>query len=144
MADVSASVSAAASLSGVVSVPVAGVVIGAGVDMMTGEEVVDVSVELEVLELPPAGDGFTIVVLVSALAAGEAPAAGATVSVFCSQAAKSAALARMQMYFFMFGWVALCGSQVIRRKRSIRSCLFRSCYGGGTHRGESTDAEPRR
>ncbi len=49
--------------------------------------------------VPPAGDGFTIVVFVSFLVPGEAP--GATVSVFCSQAARSAALARMQMYFFM-------------------------------------------
>lgn len=52
------------------------------------------SVALEV-----AGLGFTTVVLFSVLSAG-APA-GVTVSVFCSHAAKSAALARMQIYFFI-------------------------------------------
>lgn len=41
--------------------------------------------------------GFTTVVLFST--AGEA--AGATVSVFCSHATRSAALARMQIYFFI-------------------------------------------
>jgi hypothetical protein len=70
-------------------------VVGAGVAIVV---VVLVSVELEV-----AGDGFTIVVLFSVLSAGEA--AGATVSVFCSQAARSAALARMQMYFFISFWI---------------------------------------
>ena len=43
--------------------------------------------------------------LIAAVASGEAVAvglpAGVTVSVFCSQAASSAALARMQMYFFI-------------------------------------------
>ena len=42
--------------------------------------------------------GFTTVVLFS-FSAGEA--AGATVSVFCSHATRSAALARMQIYFFI-------------------------------------------
>ncbi len=50
-----------------------------------------------------AGDGFTMVVLFSVFSAGEA--AGATVSVFCSHAARSAALARMQMYFFISFWI---------------------------------------
>ena len=71
----------------------------AGVDAAAGEDVVEVDVEVDLL-VPPAGEGFTIVVWLSALAGG-APAAGATVSVFCSHAAKSAALARMQMYFFI-------------------------------------------
>lgn len=61
-----------------------------------------VFVVLLVLELewvpPPAGEGFTIVVLFSVFFS--APA-GVTLSVFCSQAAKSAALAKMQMYFFI-------------------------------------------
>ena len=70
-------------------------VVGAGVAIV---EVVLVSVELEV-----AGDGFTIVVLFSVLSAGEA--AGATVSVFCSHAARRAALARMQIYFFISFWI---------------------------------------
>ena len=39
--------------------------------------------------------------VVPVVASGEALAAGATVSVFCSQAARSAAPARMQMYFFI-------------------------------------------
>ncbi len=39
------------------------------------------------------------VVALSAVSAGEA--AGAAVSVFCSHAARSAALARMQIYFFI-------------------------------------------
>jgi hypothetical protein len=72
-----------------------------------GEEpvVVEVLLVFDVLELdelpPPAGEGFTIVVLLSAFAAGEAPVVGVTVSVFCSQAASSAALANTQMYFFI-------------------------------------------
>jgi hypothetical protein len=70
-------------------------VVGAGVAIVV---VVLVSVELEV-----AGDGFTIVVLFSVLSAGEA--AGATVSVFCSHAARRAALARMQIYFFISFWI---------------------------------------
>jgi hypothetical protein len=70
---------------------VSGVEVGAG-------EVVVVLVLSEVLEV--AGDGFTTVVLFSVLfSAGEA--AGAAVSVRCSQAAKRAALASMQMYFFI-------------------------------------------
>jgi hypothetical protein len=39
--------------------------------------------------------------LVAVAASGEAVAAGAAVSVFCSQAASSAAPAKMQMYFFI-------------------------------------------
>jgi hypothetical protein len=49
-----------------------------------------------------AGDGFMIVVLLSVFSAGGL-VAGATVSVFCSQAASSAATAKMQMYFFIYG-----------------------------------------
>jgi hypothetical protein len=67
--------------------------------------VVVVVVLSDVLDDPPAGDGFTTVVLFSVFSAGEA--AGAVVSVRCSQAAKSAAPARMQMYFFIMlriGW----------------------------------------
>ena len=53
------------------------------------------------------GDGDGVVVdsagLAAVVASGEAAglAAGAVVSVFCSHAARSAALARMQMYFFI-------------------------------------------
>ncbi|MDQ6623755.1 MAG: hypothetical protein M3Y86_09780 [Verrucomicrobiota bacterium] len=46
------------------------------------------------------GDGFTIVVLFSVFSGAGDPA-GVTVSLFCSQAVRSAALARMQMYFFI-------------------------------------------
>jgi hypothetical protein len=46
-----------------------------------------------------AGDGFTIVVFVSFFS--PPPAGGVTVVSFCSHAASSAALARMQMYFFI-------------------------------------------
>jgi hypothetical protein len=68
-----------------------------GVEVAAGLVVVVVLVLSEVLGA--VGDGFTIVVLVWS-GAGDA-AAGAVVSVRCSQAAKSAALARMQMYFFI-------------------------------------------
>lgn len=61
---------------------------------------------LECVAPPPAGEGFTIVVLCSVLVPGDEPAAGATVSVFCSQAASSAALANKQMYFFIV-WMGL-------------------------------------
>lgn len=74
----------------------------AGDDPAAGDVAVVAEVLVEVdLLVPPAGDGFTMVVLLSTLP-GEEPAAGATVSVFCSHAAKSAALARMQMYFFIY------------------------------------------
>ena len=66
-----------------------------------------VVVELDELLDPEAGLvpplGFTTVVLL-VLPAGEA--AGAAVSVFCSHAAKSAALARMQMYFIIGVWLS--------------------------------------
>jgi len=39
--------------------------------------------------------------LVAVVVVSDGEAAGVTVSVFCSQAARSAALARMQMYFFI-------------------------------------------
>ena len=58
------------------------------------------------------GDGDGLVVesagLAAVVASGEAAglAAGAAVSVFCSHAASNAALARMQMYFF----IIICGA----------------------------------
>ena len=68
-----------------------------------GDAVVVVLVVLdELLDVPPpAGEGFTIVVLFSVAGAGEAPVVGVT-SVRCSQAPRSAALARMQISFFIF------------------------------------------
>ena len=67
---------------------------------VAGEDVVVVLV-LVVFDVlvPPAGDGFTMVVWWSDFVLGEAP--GATVSTRCSQDASSAALATMQMYFFI-------------------------------------------
>jgi hypothetical protein len=49
------------------------------------------------------GVGFTIVVVVSFFSAGE-EGAGATTSVLCSQAPRSAALAKMQINFFIV-WI---------------------------------------
>jgi len=76
-------------LSVVVLSEVAGVVVAIGVD--------SAGVVAVVLSVVDAG-GFTTVVLFS-VSAGEA--AGAAVSVFCSHATRSAALARMQIYFFI-------------------------------------------
>jgi hypothetical protein len=75
---------------------VAGEAVAIGVD---SAGVVVTVVLVVLLSLEVAGEGFTTVVLFSVFSAGEA--AGATVSVFCSQAARSAALARIQMYFFI-------------------------------------------
>ncbi len=59
----------------------------------------DVTVVLLLLldEVPPAGVGFTTVVLFSVFLS----AAGVTVSDFCSQAASNAAPASIQMIFFI-------------------------------------------
>ena len=65
---------------------------------LLGDEWLVVVLLLLELAPPPAGEGFTTVVLFSVLLPAGEPA-GATVSVFCSHAARSAALARMQMYF---------------------------------------------
>ena len=61
----------------------------------------------------PAGDSIVaaagasvaagLVSVVAGAVVGAGVVAGVTVSVFCSQAARSAALARMQMYFFIVG-----------------------------------------
>ena len=82
-----------------VLVDVSGGLVAAGVEVVVVFVVVLLSEELEV-----AGDGFMTVVLFSVFS-GAGDAAGAVVSVFCSQAAKSAALARMQMYFFIIFWI---------------------------------------
>ena len=56
-------------------------------------------------EAPPAG--FTTVVLFSVFFSG---VAGATVSVFCSQPIRRAALARIRIYFFIvLQWVPIMG-----------------------------------
>ena len=74
---------------------VAGVIVAIGVDSAG----VVVTVVLLLVVSDVVAGGFTTVVLFSVDSAGEA--AGATVSVFCSHATRSAALARMQMYFFI-------------------------------------------
>jgi hypothetical protein len=63
--------------------------------------VVVVSLVFSVLE-----GGFTIVVFFSVFFSGAGEFAGATTSVFCSQAPRSAALAKMQINFFIvcFGY----------------------------------------
>ncbi len=99
-------------------------VIGAGVVIAAvGAGVLTIVVFVVVLvsvECVSAGDGFTIVVLFSVFSAGEA--AGVTVSVFCSHAVKSAALARMQMYFFIIWMIArYCGRRLNRSNPSFWS-----------------------
>ena len=74
---------------------VAGVIVAIGMDSAG----VVVTVVLLLVVVSVEAGGFTTVVLFSVVSAGEA--AGATVSVFCSHATRSAALARMQMYFFI-------------------------------------------
>jgi hypothetical protein len=75
---------------------VAGVIVAIGAD--SAGVVVTVVLFSVVVSVEEAG-GVTTVVLFSVVSAGEA--AGAAVSVFCSHATRSAALARMQMYFFI-------------------------------------------
>lgn len=83
----------------VVLVSAAGVVVAIGVD--SAGVVVTVVLVFVVVSVEVAGeaDGFTTVVLFSVVSPGDA--AGAAVSVFCSHAARRAALARMQIYFFI-------------------------------------------
>ena len=83
--------------------------------------------------LAAAGVGFTIVVFVSDLVAGAAGftmvvsplagAAGVTVSLFCSHAVKSAAVARMQMYFFIIRIGAHSGRRLIRSNPGVWTYL---------------------
>ncbi|MEY2520622.1 MAG: hypothetical protein QOF24_2381 [Verrucomicrobiota bacterium] len=65
--------------------------------------------------------GLTTVVLFSVLAgAGDV---GATTSVFCSHAPRSAALARMQINFFIvLDWLPILGLCLNRTEISFRSC----------------------
>jgi hypothetical protein len=65
--------------------------------------------------------GFTTVVVFSVFFS--AGAAGATVSVFCSHAPRSAALARMQINFFIVvDWLPVLGLSLNRNKASFRPC----------------------
>ena len=66
--------------------------------------------------------GFTTVVLFSVFA-GAGEVAGATTSVFCSQAPRSAALARMQISFFIvLDWLPILGLSLNRTEISFRPC----------------------
>ena len=77
-------------------------------ELVGGVDVVTVLVVVSLVFSVLAG-GFTTVVLFSVFfSAGEA--AGVTTSVFCSQAPRSAALAKMQINFFIFGLVAHLGT----------------------------------
>jgi hypothetical protein len=61
-----------------------------------------------------------VVVVVSVDGLGLA-ADGAVTSVFCSHAASKAALAKMQMYFFIIGvWISTVGHIMNRSKRAFR------------------------
>lgn len=78
----------------VVSVVVEGDISGLGVAVSIGIAVsIGVAVVVVVVELEELSD--------EVVASGEGDATGVTVSVFCSQATRSAAPARMQMYFFI-------------------------------------------
>jgi hypothetical protein len=74
-------------------------VLVAGVDTVLRVFVTSLSVVAFSLGFSPLAGGFTTVVLFSVFFS--AGAAGATVSVFCSHAPRSAALARMQINFFI-------------------------------------------
>jgi hypothetical protein len=66
--------------------------------------------------------GLTMVVFVSFFSVGE-DAAGATTSVLCSQAPRSAALAKMQINFFIF-WIGcpFLGLRLNRTEATLRPC----------------------
>jgi Na+(H+)/acetate symporter ActP len=86
------------------------------------EAVVVVFVFVVSLVFSVVAGGFTTVVLCSVFFSG-AGDAGATTSVFCSHAPKSAALAKMQNNFFIV-WIECptLGTLVNRIEVSLRSC----------------------
>lgn len=66
--------------------------------------------------------GFMTVVLCSVFFSA-AGAAGATVSVFCSHAPRRAALAKMQISFFIVvDWLPILGLRLNRNRLTFRSC----------------------
>ena len=76
--------------------------------LVPGDDIVVAGVDVVVfmfvvvfVVLPAAGDGFTIVVLCSVAGDAAVPVVGWT-SVRCSQAPRRAALARMQIIFFIY------------------------------------------
>ena len=67
--------------------------------------------------------GFTTVVLFSTFFSGAGELAGVTTLVFSSHAPRSAALAKMQINFFIsFGLIAHLGTMLNRTARSVRPC----------------------
>ena len=67
--------------------------------------------------------GFTMVVLFSVFFSAGAGDEGATTSVFCSHAPRSAALARMQINFFIvLDWLPILGLCLNRTEISFRPC----------------------
>ena len=91
-------------------------------DYGLGLEVVVVVVLVSLVFSVVAG-GFTTVVFFSTFFSGAGEFAGATTSVFCSHAPRSAALAKMQNNFFIgFGLVAHLGTCLNRNAGSFRPC----------------------
>lgn len=73
-------------------------------DELGGVDAVVVLVSFSFDSLIVVEAGFTTVVLFSTFFSGAGEDAGATTSVFCSQAPRSAALAKMQIIFFIV-WI---------------------------------------
>ena len=65
-----------------------------------------------IVAAPGASVAAGLVSVVAGAVVGAGVAAGVTVSVFCSQAARSAAPARMQMYFFMVEEAYCCNRSI--------------------------------
>lgn len=88
------------------------------------EESVFVSVLVDGLDpVSVLAGGFTMVVLVSVFLLSAGGAAGVTVSVFCSHAPRSAAVAKMQISFFIV-WIdcPILGLSLNRNKAGFRTC----------------------
>src|SRR3954469_14497752 len=68
--------------------------------------------------------GLTTVVLLSVFLS----AGGLTVSLFCSQPPRSAALAKMQTSFFIFGFGCPSWTNLIRNKLCNRPCRRQVCF----------------
>jgi hypothetical protein len=75
--------------------------IAAGLVASIGVDSAGLAVSVVVVSAVAAGDGLMAVSVVAASVVSAGDAAGAAVSVFCSHATRSAALAKMQMYFFI-------------------------------------------
>ena len=92
-------------------------------DELGGVDAVVVLVSFSFDSLIVVEAGFTTVVLFSTFFSGAGEDAGATTSVFCSHAPRSAALARMQINFFIVvDWLPVLGLSLNRGKASFRPC----------------------